>query len=142
MAKEKQHKEEKNNTSCTGKLCPFHGEDKLKLRGRIFEGTVIKKLKGRVTIAFEHSFFIPKYERYEKRQTKIHARLPQCLDKEISVGDYIQIEECRTLSKIIHAVVTKKIRGATEKEEKLVEIVKEKEEKKKVKKENKEEEEK
>ena len=131
MAKEKIKKEEKTEGNCTDKLCPFHGENKLKLRGRIFEGTVIKKLKGRVTIAFEHSFFIPKYERYEKRQTKIHARLPSCLDKEINVGDYIQIEECRTLSKIIHAVVTKKIRGATEKEEKLVEAAKEKEGKKK-----------
>jgi small subunit ribosomal protein S17 len=150
MAKEKKQMQGEGEASgnregvlgiCSDKLCPFHGVDKIKLRGRTFEGTVIKKLHGRVTIAFERSLFVPKYERFEKRRTKLHARLPDCLKKEINVGDYIQIEECRTLSKIIHAIVTKKIRGATEKEEKLVEAVKEKEEKKKVKKENTEEEE-
>lgn len=126
MAKQKTKKEEK--IECSDRLCPFHGKDKLKLRGRIFHGTVIKKLYKRVTIAFEQSFFISKYERFEKRQTKLHARLPDCLEKEINVGDYIQIAECRPLSKIIHFVATKKIRGATEEEERLIEIEKEKEE--------------
>jgi len=134
MEKKKIKTQEKESLSCADKLCPFHGKDKIKLRGRSFEGTVIKKLHGRITITFERSLFVPKYERYEKRKTKLHARLPDCMKNEINVGDYIEIMECRPLSKIIHAVVVKKIRGATEKEEKLVETEKEKEEKKKVKK--------
>jgi len=136
--KTKKNKIEKKNetSSCADRLCPFHGKDKIKIRGRTFEGTVIKKLHGRVTIMFERSLLVRKYERFEKRKTKLHARLPDCMKNEINVGDYIEIAECRPLSKIIHAVVVKKIRSATEKEEKLVEVQKEKvEEKKKVRKE-------
>ena len=50
---------------------------------------------------------IQKYERYLKARTKLHARLPDCMS--INVGDYIEVGECRPLSKIIHFVVTKKI---------------------------------
>ncbi len=99
------------NVSCADKFCPFHGSKPLKLRGRVFEGNVIKKFPGRVVISFERMFYIRKYERYEKRRTKLHARLPDCLKEEINVGDMIQIAECRPLSKIIHFVAVKKIRS-------------------------------
>jgi len=81
-------------------------------RGRKFEGYVIRKFDQRVTILFERVRYIPKYERYAKSQTKIHARLPALLKDQIKIGDYIQVEECRPLSKIIHHVVIKKIRDA------------------------------
>ncbi len=99
---------------CKDALCPVHGTKPLKLRGRIFEGHVIKKLHGRVSIQFERSLYIPKYERYEKRRTKLHARLPDCLKDELQVGDLIQIAECRPLSKIIHFVVVKKVKNKKE----------------------------
>ena len=101
---------EKDKISCADKLCPVHGSKPLKLRGRIFEGKVIKKLRGRVTIQFERTIYVPKYESYEKRKTKLHARLPDCLEEEVHVGDLIKIAECRPLSKIIHFVVVKKIK--------------------------------
>jgi len=82
------------------------------MRGRTFEGTVIKKHHKRITIAFERNAYVRKYERYIKYTSKIHARLPVCMEKEINVGDYVQIKECRPLSKIIHFVVVKKIREA------------------------------
>jgi small subunit ribosomal protein S17 len=93
--------------------CPFHGN--LKARGRVFEGRVIKKFTSRVTIEFERMVYIRKYERYSKSKTKIHARLPICMEKEIEVGDLIRVQECRPLSKIIHFVVIKKIKGKGEK---------------------------
>jgi len=96
---------------CEDQFCPIHGTKPVKLRGRIFEGNVIKKLHGRVSIQFERSFYIAKYERYEKRKTKLHARLPDCMKDEIAVGDLIQIAECRPLSKIIHFVVVKKVKS-------------------------------
>ena len=100
--------------SCDDQFCPEHGVKKLKLRGRVFQGTVIKKLHGRVTIQFERILKVRKYERYEKRRTKLHARLPDCLAGDINVGDLIEIAECRPLSKMIHFVVVKKIvRGDT-----------------------------
>ena len=79
-------------------------------RGRIFEGTVVKKFPKRVVMEFERTLYVQKYERFYKKKTKLHAKLPKGMD--INVGDYIKIRECRPLSKIIHFVVIGKIRSA------------------------------
>ena len=105
-------KEEKERVSCGDKDCPFCGN--LKTRGRTFKGIVTSKHDKRVAIEFERMIYIKKYERYAKTKTKIHARLPRCIEKEINIGDLIRVEECRPLSKIIHFVVTKKIKSAEE----------------------------
>ena len=96
------------------------------LRGRKFEGYVIRKFDKRVTIEFERVKFVRKYERYLKTKTKLHARLPESLKNEINMGDYIQIMECRPLSKIIHFVAVKKIREADDKMKKKMQENKEK----------------
>lgn len=101
MAKKKQKTEGK----VEGKM-----EKTVGTRGRTFEGTVTKKFPKRIVIEFEKTVYIPKYERYFKRKTKLHARLPEGMD--IEVGDYVKIRECRPLSKIIHFVVIEKIRSA------------------------------
>lgn len=100
------------STSCNDVDCPFHGS--LKIRGRTFNGKVIKKFHKRITIEFERTEYIRKYERYIKLRTKIHARLPVCIEKNINIGDFVKIMECRPLSKIIHFVVTDKIRRGEE----------------------------
>ena len=97
---------------CKDRDCPFHG--KLKVRGRTFEGEVIRKFPRRITIGFERMIYIRKYERYAKSKTKIHARLPACIENNIDIGDTVLIKECRPLSKIIHFVVIKKIKGNKE----------------------------
>lgn len=102
-------------TECRDRDCPIHGN--LKTRGRIFEGIVIKKTNKRVAIEFERMSYVKKYERYARSKTKIHARLPFCMEKEIRIGDLIKIQECRPLSKIIHFVVINKIKDAEEKNE-------------------------
>ncbi len=78
--------------------------------GRFFEGTVIKKFPHRVVLTFQRTVFIPKFESYAKKITKLHARLPEGMNVEI--GDYIKVQECRPLSKIIHFIVVEKIRSA------------------------------
>ncbi|MEA3329394.1 MAG: 30S ribosomal protein S17 [Nanoarchaeota archaeon] len=83
-------------------------------RGRKFQGTVIRKFEKRVTIEFERVNYVKKYERYSKSKAKIHAYLPASMVKEINLGDYIQVQECRPLSKIIHHIVIKKIRAANQ----------------------------
>jgi small subunit ribosomal protein S17 len=88
--------------------CPIHGS--LSARGRLFQGTVKKKFPKRAVIEFERTLYVKKYERYVKKKTKIHARLPKCMESEIQIGDYVQVQECRPLSKIIHFVIIKKIR--------------------------------
>ena len=85
-------------------------EKRIGTRGRVFEGIVTKKFPKRVTINFERMIYIRKYERYAKSKTKIHARLPENMEKEIKIGDLIQVQECRPLSKIIHFMVIKKIK--------------------------------
>ncbi|MBT4870386.1 MAG: 30S ribosomal protein S17 [Candidatus Diapherotrites archaeon] len=84
-------------------------------RGKIFEGKVISKFPKRIAIEFERMNYNRKYERYSKSRTKIHARVPIELEKEIQIGDVIQIRECRPLSKLIHFIVIKKIKGKEEK---------------------------
>jgi len=94
------------------------GGKPISLRGRRFKGKVIRKFPSRVVIEFERTIYIKKYERYSKRKTKLHARLPERMFKEVNVGDYIEIVECRPISKIIHFIVVRKISGKEPGEEK------------------------
>lgn len=97
-----------NAVGCIDALCPVHGS--LKTRGRTLKGYVTKKFPKRIVIEFERIVYIQKYERYMKKKTRIHARLPDCMKNEINIGDYIEVQECRPLSKIMHFVVIKKLR--------------------------------
>lgn len=109
--KKQKAKPEKAKTAgavCDDPKCPVHGN--LKTRGRKFKGTVIRKFPKRLTIQFERMVYIRKYERYVKARTKVHARLPDCMKDGIEVGDYVQVQECRPLSKIIHFVVIGKVK--------------------------------
>ncbi|PIN93535.1 30S ribosomal protein S17 [Candidatus Pacearchaeota archaeon CG10_big_fil_rev_8_21_14_0_10_31_24] len=79
-------------------------------RGRSFEGTVIKTFPHRLVVELERIVYVKKYQRFQKKKFKIHARLPEGMN--IIIGDYIKVRECRPLSKIIHSVVIEKIRSA------------------------------
>lgn len=114
MAKKKETKivKEKKETEkilCKDKDCPFHGN--LKVRGKTFKGIVVSKNEKRIAIEFERMVYIKKYERYAKTKTKVHARLPKCMEKEVNEGDVVKIKECRPLSKIIHFVFIEKLKG-------------------------------
>lgn len=87
---------------CDDPNCPFHGT--LPVRGQILEGIVTSD-KAERTITVERSFykFIRKYERYEKRKSKIIAHKPDCI--QVNLGDAVKIAECRPLSKTKHFVV-------------------------------------
>ena len=87
---------------CEDPNCPFHGT--LPVRGQILEGIVTSN-KAERTITVERSFykFIQKYERYEKRKSKIAAHIPDCI--QVNIGDAVKIAECRPLSKTKQFVV-------------------------------------
>jgi small subunit ribosomal protein S17 len=89
-------------SECKDPNCPFHGT--LPVRGQILEG-IVKTDKAERTITVERSFykFIRKYERYEKRKSKINAHIPDCI--QVQVGDAVKVAECRPLSKTKHFVV-------------------------------------
>lgn len=81
---------------CQDPHCPFHGH--LKVRGRVFEGVVVTdKMEKSVVVKRDYVRLIPKYERYEKRSSKITAHNPECIGAKS--GDKVKIIECRPLSK-------------------------------------------
>jgi len=87
---------------CKDKNCPVHGN--LKTRGRIFEGVVISdKMRNSVVIKRELLEYIPKYERYAKKSSKITAHNSPCINAK--VGDTVKIAECRPISKTKSFVV-------------------------------------
>lgn len=84
-------------------------------RGRTFTGKVISdKMSKTVTVEWERRKFIKKYERYEKRRTRIKAHNPETIKAE--QGDFVQIEETRPISKTKNFVVTKIIKKANQSE--------------------------
>ncbi len=82
--------------------------------GRVFQGYVTKKFSTRVVVEFDRSAYVQKYERFLKDKTRLHARLPEAMD--VSVGDYVKVQECRPLSKIIHFVVIEVVRKGEHKQ--------------------------
>lgn len=83
-------------TNCTDRHCPFHGS--LKLRGRSFMGKVIRSVMHKSTvIEFPRKYYLKKYERFEKRRTRIKTHIPPCIM--VVKGDVIRIMESRPISK-------------------------------------------
>ena len=91
---------------CADAKCPHHGG--LRVRGKIMEGVVVSD-KPKNTVILEHEYlnFVPKYERYERRTTRIAAHKPACMD--VKAGDTVRVGECRKLSKTKAFVVIEKI---------------------------------
>jgi small subunit ribosomal protein S17 len=88
--------------SCNDPRCPFHGT--LSVRGQLIHGTVVSDKTARtVVVQREYLKYIPKYERYEKRKSKLHAHNPDCLAAQ--TGDRVTLAECRPLSKTKSFVV-------------------------------------
>lgn len=81
---------------CQDPKCPWHGS--LPVRGKILEGTVVST-RAQKTAIVERSYlhYVPKYERYERRHSRIVAYKPECID--VKDGDRVKIVECRHLSK-------------------------------------------
>jgi small subunit ribosomal protein S17 len=89
-------------SKCSDGNCPFHGA--LSIRGRFLTGKVASdKMSKSVIVSWDRKVFVPKFERYEKRRSKVNAHNPDCIDAK--KGDLVKISECRPLSKTKHFVV-------------------------------------
>ena len=88
--------------------CNLHGT--LSVRGRRFQGNVTKIVGQRAVVEWERTTYFPKYERFGKSKSKLHAHIPKCFLQDLKLGDYIEIGECRPLSKITHFVMVGKIK--------------------------------
>jgi len=93
---------EKPKRECDDDNCPFHGN--LSCRGRVFIGTIISvKMSKTAIVEWERKQFLSKYERYEKRRSRVKAHNPACIDARN--GAIVKIMECRPLSKTKNFVI-------------------------------------
>ena len=81
---------------------PFNGS--LSIRGKIFEGIVIKSTaKNTVILEKESPIYFEKFKRYGRGKNRIHAHVPSNLD--VNDGDRVMAAECRQLAKSVSFVV-------------------------------------
>ena len=87
---------------CDDKNCPFHGN--ISIRGKTLEGTITSlKMNKSAVVKREYLYYISKYKRYERRNSKLTIHIPPCIST--SVGDFVIIGESKPISKTIHHVL-------------------------------------
>src|SRR3989338_8391285 len=92
----------KETKECKDNNCNKHGT--LSTRGMTFTGTIIKnKMQKTAIVEWTRRFPISKYERTEKRTSKVKAHVPDCM--EVKEGDHVKIHECRQLSKTKNFII-------------------------------------
>lgn len=92
---------------CQDAKCPWHG--KLSLHNKTFEGEVVSdRAEKTVIVRWNYVRYITKYERYQKKHTKVAAYNPECINAKR--GDIVKIAECRPLSKTKTFVVIEKVK--------------------------------
>jgi small subunit ribosomal protein S17 len=93
---------------CKDQSCPFHGTTRI--RGKITQGIIVsKKSRNTVIIRRDYVQFVKKYQRYERRNTRLACHLPDCLSYDLQVGDLVRVGESRKISKTKAFIVLGKI---------------------------------
>jgi small subunit ribosomal protein S17 len=83
----------------------------IRLHGKQFVGKVISdKANKTVTVEWERRRLISKYERYEKRYSRVYAHNPITINAKL--GDTVMIQETRPLSKTKNFVVIEIVKRA------------------------------
>jgi small subunit ribosomal protein S17 len=76
----------------------------ISVRGKTFTGKVVSaKMHKTVVVEWERRVLIPKFERYEKRRSKVSAHNPEEINAK--EGDIVKITETRPLSKTKNFIV-------------------------------------
>lgn len=84
------------------KKCPFTGN--LAVKKEFLQGKVIKKDTNKsATIEWFHQFYVPKYERFEVRRSRLRVHNPPCIDAK--VGQMVLVARTRPLSKTKNHVI-------------------------------------
>ena len=87
---------------CNDVNCAFHGT--LKVRGKLFQGEVLKTdVSNTATMIFKYYNYLRKYERYEKKQTRLKVHNPACISAK--TGNKVLVGETRPISKTKHFVI-------------------------------------
>jgi small subunit ribosomal protein S17 len=94
----------KENKGTFDKKDPFYGD--INVKRETLVGTVVKKDANRsATIEWRRAVFVQKYERQEKRKSKVRVHNPASIDAQ--VGDRVLVARTRPLSKTKHHVILK-----------------------------------
>ena len=84
-------------------------EKKIPTRGRTFTGVIVSsKAQKTVTVSWNRRVYIPKYERYLTKRSKVKAHNPT--EMSLNEGDTVVIKECRPISKTKKFVVVEVIK--------------------------------
>ena len=76
--------------ACMDRQCPLHGT--LSTRGRTFQGVVIAtKMQKTAMVEWLRRKYLPKFERYEKKRSRIKAHNPACV--KAKEGDIVTVAE-------------------------------------------------
>ncbi len=90
------------------KNCPFTGG--LVVKKELLTGKVVKKDTNKsATIEWFRPHYVPKYERYELRRSRLRVHNPPCLDAQ--VGQSVLVARTRPLSKTKHHVIIQVLEG-------------------------------
>jgi len=83
-------------------------QSKIPTRGRTFTGVIVStKAQKTVTVQWNRRVYIPKYERYLSKRSKVKAHNP---DLKLKEGDTVVIKECRPISKTKKFVVVEVVK--------------------------------
>lgn len=84
----------------------------LSTRGRTFTGIIVSdRMSKTVTVEWERRRYVPKYQRYEKRRTRVKAHD----ELGVKMGDIVEIVETRPISKTKNFLVMRVIKPADQK---------------------------
>lgn len=96
----------KPEKTCEDINCPFHGT--LSVRGNLIQGKVVSTKAQKTAVVEKHyQHYLPKYERFERRHSRIVAYNPDCIGAK--EGNIVTIAETRPISKTKAFVVIEKV---------------------------------
>lgn len=76
--------------------------------GRSFVGTVVSdKMAGTVVVAWKRRIYVPKFERYAVKTSKVKVHNPDSISAK--EGDVVKIVQCRPISKTKNFIVVEKL---------------------------------
>lgn len=88
---------------CGDKKCPFHGA--VIVKSESYTGKIIKKDANKsATIEWQRQLYVPKFERYEIRRSRLHVHNPACINA--AIGDIVKATKTRPLSKTKNFAIT------------------------------------
>ena len=92
---------------CEDQNCPAHSS--LKTRGRVLTALITSsKMRRTAGCVIERTQELKKYQRQEKRRTRLKVHNPDCVSA--NAGDTVRIAECRPLSKTKKFVIIEKVK--------------------------------